>query len=1436
MLGLSGQAKAQTLLTSPAYFTFVVGNAISGVALPSMDSHEGAAFVVTSYSGIRSEYTPLEDVGVTFNYNTGMFSGNPTREAAHTFSLQSYDGDTARNFVSVGVETLKLRTTPVDFTFTVGTSIVNATLASRDQHGGAVFAITSYSGIFSEYAPLEDAGVTFSYNTGVFSGNPTQVLANTFSLQSYDGDTARNFVTVRVLTESNAVIIAQQADIDLTAGFARTVALNSAVGGTTPYTYALTRMGGTLPPTSILSLDSTNAMLTAGASIASSHAGNYILTVRDAGGETASTNFAISVADRLRFESTANPGDTTFLIGDVESITLGNATDGQATVNYTLTAAGTAVNNAANVVAGVAYTAASGGTAATISGTPTAAADVAIVYAATDANGASVTFQFNLVVLPKPTFATQQTDLEFTAGFARTFNLAQATSGSGTLTYTLARQTGNLRTQALVFASSRALRSTAALETGDAGDYILTATDTNNIKAHTTFSINVADELAFPGGANPGNRAVLTTSASSITLGNASGGKATVVYVFSVDGTTVTNGNAVVAGMNYTAISGSTAATISGTPTALNTGVDVTYIATDANSAAVTFGFTLSVVDKPTFPANITATYTRTYPLYSSGGATSRSGEVLTLPAASGGTGTIAYTDTNNLPGGLSAGDLSDGRQVIRGSPTQSGMFVYTRYATATSGAGTFTLTLHIVAEPSFATSQSTAYFTAGNADTVNLTTASDGVGDLTYSLSRISGTVPAALTIDTATAVLGATGAIAAADTGRYIVTATDKHGATATLTFQVQVDDALGITVGDLNLTIGTAVQLPAASQGRAPFIYSVSGLGSGLTFNPNPSSRTIDGALTIAAPADLTLSLTYGIEDANGATTSDAFMLHIIPLRFATAQRTLRFIPEQAQTENLGDALTSAAGAGTVAYAIDPDPSALDGLSYDDNNGNPQLIATADFAVADDAVLDYTLTATYIIGTGNTAVTHTATQNITLDVRQGGEQLAPVNEEVISKVAASVVGSTLSAITERIAAANIATPLALIGGQTPQTALANYAKAVADGAEDNNALLANSRFVLPFASLPSSANIGAIWGSVQMRELDGDVDAVDWSGDVSGLHLGVDFKVDENLIGVAVSKSDADIDYKTTDAQGKVTEGKYEVELTALHPYINRQFGDIDAWASIGLGSGEMTVTEKGGDAIKSDLALTALGGGVGMQIVQGLQLRVEVQTADIDIEGNTASGLLQQDLSTNSIRALARWQNLYLTPTVPLFTANQTAFFEAGMRRDSGDGESRRAAMEAALGWNYRGQRATIEAAAHGLFGRKEYREWGAYTNVRVSGGDDGQGLSLRIRPSYGEAQGEFGRVWNADSFDDIVADDSNSDNTAYQWRTETRLSYGIQSASGLVAPFVDAAADTYRLGVDWSPHRYFDVNLTGERRHGNDDADERRVLLQGEVKF
>ena len=601
--------------------------------------------------------------------------------------------------------------------------------------------------------------------------------------------------------------------------------------------------------------------------------------------------------------------------------------------------------------------------------------------------------------------------------------------------------------------------------------------------------------------------------------------------------------------------------------------------------------------------------------------------------------------------------------------------------------------------------------------------------------------------------------------------------------------------------------------------------------LTEDTTTNAAIIQGGSTATTPATTVHTLT--VTDDSSATATIEITIEVTDIAFAQPAYNFTFIQGTASSRNLP---TASGVQDALRYTINAADTALltaAELTHDafDAAAPVAISSTADTPLNTDGV-----TVMLSAKRGSNTVTGTTQIKIfVVETDTSGEHLNAVNQEVITKVAGAMVDGALGAITERLTAANSATTLASIDGQTPVVALANYAHALGDDGVDN--ALANSRFVLPFAALPSNSNVGAIWGSTQTRELDGDVAAADWSGDVGGLHLGVDFNIGDNLVGVAVSKSDADIDYKSPDAQGGFNEGEYEIALTALYPYINRRFGDVDVWGIVGLGEGEMTATPKGSEAIDSDLSLTALAAGAALQIVPSLQLRLEAHTADIDIEGNEVRGLVQQDLSTNTVRAMARWHNLYLTPSIPLFTALHTAFFEAGMRRDSGDGENSRGAMEAALGWQYRGQRAEIEAAVNGLFGRKDYRAWGAYTNLRVSGGDDGQGLALRLRPSYGEEQTEFGRVWNAESFDDNV------DVGNQTLRTEMRLSYGIQSAGGLVAPFVDAVAtdnadnnNIYRLGVDWSPHRYFDVNLAGERHVNANAADEQRVLMKGAVKF
>ena len=1784
-----------------------------------------------------------------------------------------------------------------------------------------------------------------------------------------------------------------QPNLSFTVGHPVTTFLNQALGGNpaNSVTYSLMRIvnNATQAIPNGLTFNTATRELGNTDNLTTFDVGSYELKVTATNGMTAGT-FSIAVAPAL--VAAANPGAQTFLVGDAKSVTLGNASGGQAGLVYALTVGGVPVADGGQVsAAGIAYTAATSTNPATISGTAMASgATTQVVYTVTDANGATAAFTFALNVFPKPSFAATQPDLDFTAGFARTFTLGAATGGTSPLNYGLSRIVSAAPVtipDELVFTATSSgieLRSTDGLATTAAGSYELTVTDGNGIKAMAGFTIAVAGQLAFPDGAQPADLTLLTgtTIAEAINFGSATGGKATVNHVLTRGGSTIAGGTAAFPGVTYTAATGSTPALLSGTPTEDNVQHMLTYTATDANGASVSFVVNAFIAASPVFdPLAIAATYTQNYAIYSSDGTRSASGASLTLPAAFGGVAPLSYAVlVNNLQtAGLTPTVQTDNRVFVSGTPSAIGDFTYTRQvvdANADTEHGTFSLTVNVAAAPVFTTTQAQVHFTEDDArvapETAQLIAVSGGAGDVVYTLNRVSPdgtTVPAALSIDSATQILSASTAIKALDTGRYEIIATDINGITATsgqfeitvtgplalpdsidditftlglsqsrvlqaavggfgtlsydidaqsgsvyptelfslnfnsrelaylgggqtyvaggtasfaLTWKVidettptamtmsasfniivvdsptfaqdDIDELIGgysfhvgtalpaaatlpaVTDGALPLTykltdganspygqaafgkngitfdastrvfsgtpereirhrmhyhvrdangsmvaqntsvriiaamtltqsdllfgngqggidmrlaepvnnidpanfnltnldgttlstlpnginydaatnrlsgtapatesttsfaytatdpfdnstavttfaiqvvlrptfdagaptqitytvgasgaqadgvgyetftlseatggngiityetranlpsgltadeqgdgsvvfsgaptrtgeyvytrsafdtmdetstftltivvvaaprftdsipamvftpgqagvnftlpvasggvvgdggytysvaglptglslddtvpsiggipttftpranytfeatdangataqllfaltvtdelafteevesvytftVGGAVQLPSAGGGQGPYTYSQSFVAADGSFTAalafDANTRRISGALTISSGAnDLANNgVIYSVTDSKGVVESATFNLHIVPIVFSAGGGDLRFRVNQAVQYDLTSRLlvTRAVGVEVTGYSLVPLGAAdavAEGLTYSTNAAGfePKLTGDGTFGAGDEPIpTELTLTATYSVGTTD-PITTFVTQSFKVRVADGTE-LVPVNEKMLSKVAAASVAGTLGAITDRIATATSAVPIVSIGGQSPMMALAQTIKAWADDAVDTTALIANSKFVLPFNrggyGADSTAS-GAVWGSAHFRQLKGDdedadleggLPTVEWSGNISGVHLGFDFKVsDDTLLGLAVSRSRASMDYKTNamDNTGTLVseEGEYEIDLNAVHPYINWAVGDVNLYASAGVGEGELTVTpddESLTPALKSDLKLTAYGLGVSGDLNESVQVRGEWRRGEIKVDGNIddENTIAPQNLNTSTTRILARWHDANRRDD------NRAIFAEVGWRLDGGDGDSG-AGMETALGWNYLGDRTTVEIGAHGLIGRDDYSEWGAYGNFRVSSGNDGQGFAVRIRPSYGESQTEFGRVWNADSLDDIDAgDDNDAADKNYAWRTESRLSYGIQSANGLFAPFIDAVAgdaadDIYRLGVDWSPHPYFDLNLTGERRHNQDD-DENRILLQGEVKF
>ena len=1393
----------------------------------------------------------------------GKFEGVASMLGEETFTITARDDNGEFASYEFILNIVDQPTFPADIavTYTQNHAIFN-TGGSASMAGDALTLPKAMGGVNPVYAVVVNnlpSGLTaetpLASGEQVISGTPAAAGAFTFSRSAIDSVGGGTFTLTGIVAAAPS-ITSSVAELHYDAAETRADTPFTATGGAGALVYKLTEDDGmTVPIASQLTINTGTGEIGSQGGIHTPETGDYIVSVTDINGATASVTFAIRVVEAVELPTVAS---VSFTVGTAGVVTMTKATDGFTPLSYSLG------DGADSVPAYLSVINASVGTNDIIgilryTGATTSDTSLALSFIVHDQKSPTANTDrqgFTVSMLPPPAFAagdvtTLSNGYTFRAGVAIDATLPSAAAGGATP-----------NTYQLTVGATSAFDGTAFNGVNginfDAATRVLsgmpTTAQTHALRYHVrdkngavgsqAVNIVVPGALSLPAFAD---RNVGTGETGvNIQLPAATNAVGNITYNLTgnlPDGLAFDTATQIISG-DVTSMDEVLAAAI-------------TYTAYDEfDDAEVRVIFEIGVTDGPGFtPSAFVATYTVGAISYTNNGTLAAG---TTIPAATGGSGTAedtTYTTLiDNLPSGISATVQADESVIISATaPTESGEFTYTRIATDTDNRmGTYTLTILVVDAATFSGDQGDLGLTIGHmpAEETTLPSADGGFGALVLTLTPDLPTGMVLTTYNASPLTMGISGTPTAAATvgiENYTLTVTDANGAITTDTFTIRVAEMidLGAMIDDpLTFTLGDVTQpFPPASQGQEPFVYALDGLvaATGLTFDP--VARTIAAATLSITESQLQQMLTYSITDANGAGTFEAFTLDIIPIRFQADAREALFT-DSATTYDLTAQLQVAAGGVTIDYAIAPEPSDP-GLAFylepnDDGELIPVLESDGTYGIEQDITVPvYTFTATF----GSSSVV--VTQLINIQIAQT-KQIATINTQLVSKVAAASVAGTMGAITDRLAAASSVTPQFSIGGQSPLVALAQNVKAIADDTFDKNQLLANSKFILPFSAGGGAISNGAIWGSAHYRRLNGEAEAValdnapqiDWEGDVSGLHLGVDFEVADNiLVGAAVSQSNAEMNYETLDAGGKVEKGDYEITLSGLHPYINWRFGETNLWASLGYGEGDVTITPENQTQVKavSDVNLVALGVGVSDEINPRLQLRLEARAAEIDIEGNDERTILQQDLDTNTARVLVKWHDANTR------LDNRAAFVEIGLRHDDGDGDTG-AAMETALGWNYLGDRTTLEAGAHGLFGRKNYNEWGAYGNFRVSGGGDGQGFALRIRPSYGEEAGEFGRVWNAESFDDIDAGDADNVDANYAWRTESRLSYGIQSAGGLVVPFFDAVTansasdDIYRLGVDWSPHRYFDLNLTGERRLNNDDADEQRIFVQGAVKF
>ena len=175
---------------------------------------------------------------------------------------------------------------------------------------------------------------------------------------------------------------------------------------------------------------------------------------------------------------------------------------------------------------------------------------------------------------------------------------------------------------------------------------------------------------------------------------------------------------------------------------------------------------------------------------------------------------------------------------------------------------------------------------------------------------------------------------------------------------------------------------------------------------------------------------------------------------------------------------------------------------------------------------------------------------------------------------------------------------------------------------------------------------------------------------------------------------------------------------------------------------------------------------------------------------------------------------------------------TPNLELGVRWDGGDAESG-LGMELGGGLSYTNTRLRLSVDASGRYllvhEESDYEEWGASLMARSGAGPGGEGLSLSLTPTWGQATSGVDRLWGngqARRFGGLGP--VNSRNSSWRpQRLELKLGYGLGTSQGLLAPFgelsmVEEDVGRLRLGTRLVTRNGWVWRLLGERRSGRGD--------------
>ena len=461
---------------------------------------------------------------------------------------------------------------------------------------------------------------------------------------------------------------------------------------------------------------------------------------------------------------------------------------------------------------------------------------------------------------------------------------------------------------------------------------------------------------------------------------------------------------------------------------------------------------------------------------------------------------------------------------------------------------------------------------------------------------------------------------------------------------------------------------------------------------------------------------------------------------------------------------------------------------------------------------------------------------------------ERAGRLNTRVLPHVAAAMTSSTVSAIARRVDV--VANGMGMerrveANGLSSMAARLSSPGGVGLGRQDRSglsSLFGGASFQMPLGATdaPQATSTGTrmgSWGAGEYHYLGEPGSSVlDWSGNMVSAHVGVDGRVGPDMLaGLAASYSTGTFDFTDRTGASPVT-GTYATTMTSVNPYMAWFSGDRGnaVWGTAGYGWGDIEVDDEREGLWTSPVRTVTGAAGGSYQLLEsgigGVRVKAEGWAGQVMVDGGERVDSVTLAMQRGKL-ALEWTQGFRST------AGHEVAIvLEGGMRYDNGDGVN---GTSGEVGGGLRYTNADVGVTAEGrgrllVSAREGYEEWGLGGMILFDPATRGQGLQVRLAPSYGDAASGVNQLWERG-----VSGAVRDHDMGPAANLDGEVAYGVAGFQG--TPYSgfylsESGVKAFSSGLRYNLGSGLGLRIEGTRRESALGAAEHSVGIRGRVRF